>query len=204
MTEQTEGLKPLDLDALEKVARAAQDDLPGDWCVQEQGNGEFALASQDGCWIGVDDGPAYQHAATFAPPTVLALIERVRRAEAENAIQRQALEEIAKPDYGIGFQGLRGIARKVINGQYRYRGPAVKTHPARPAPLTRVEAEDLSRLRASLSGAMVATSSTGDPNPARRKAAFEVRFCGEGSAQKADEVLDAIRAMLAPPEGAQP
>lgn len=76
-----------DLDALEAVARAA---TPGEWepyqvhhtrseagyCAVEVGDTEVRIARFEGGWFDAE------HIATFDPPTVLALIAKLREAEA--------------------------------------------------------------------------------------------------------------------------
>ena len=85
----------LDLDALEAVARAA---TPGPW------EAEPYLYTADDDWVRVtspSDGPLFNlaegvepvnasHIATFDPPTVLALIAKLREAEQERDEARWA------------------------------------------------------------------------------------------------------------------
>lgn len=83
----------LDLDALEAVARAA---TPGPWETRCEGPGEPTRVCHDSeyvIYLGYDyaadlDAKDAAHIATFDPPTVLALIARVKEAEA--GIERTA------------------------------------------------------------------------------------------------------------------
>ena len=47
-------------------------------------------------------------------PAIDAMLARALKAEAERDAAREALERIAKPEYGIGFNRLRGIARTYL------------------------------------------------------------------------------------------
>ncbi len=79
----------LDLDALEAIARAV--DTRGPWETRCEGPGEPTWVCHDSeavLFLGFDtiaefDANDAEHIATFDPPTVLALITRVREAERE-------------------------------------------------------------------------------------------------------------------------
>ncbi|TBW33581.1 hypothetical protein EYW49_20075 [Siculibacillus lacustris] len=99
----------IDLDKLEAVAKAA---TPCEWrrlgfsVRSSYFDGEHEVARIDCQWGPNADGANVEHISTFDPPTVLALISRLRKAEADAAELRATLSR-ADADHAADVQALR-------------------------------------------------------------------------------------------------
>lgn len=120
---------------LERLAKAATpgpwrsviDDTGGQWsgwplCIVPENDDDRSVVRTGGLWPYEWDAKVSQHEAVSTaafiaaanPATILALLSE--RAELLAAVERMrgALERIAQPEYGIGFNRLRGIARAAL------------------------------------------------------------------------------------------